>query len=101
MNDQQYFQQKWPARKKLYICSKPVSKSCFSPICMKLHLMQKFLNVLEREGRLFFMRKFNQYVDEVNDLQIEELIKDSSFDNALNFFEFPTWSCLKSIYIYI
>ena len=76
-----------------------LSKILLSPLHMKLRFMKNFVKVLDREGRgfAFLHQKFQQKSMEkikagiFDGPQIRELIKDTSFDDALNPAELSAW----------
>ena len=81
------------------------SKILLSPLHIKLGLMKNFVKALDREGRgfAFLLQKFQQKSMEkikagiFDGPQIRELIKDTSFDDALNPAELSAWLPLKSV----
>ena len=104
---------KWPSRQGLKpgshnVLSHPLvepSKILLPPLHIKLGLMKNFVKALDREGRRFasFHQKFQQKSMEkikagiFDDPQIRELIKGSSFDDALNPAELSAWFSLQSV----
>ena len=112
-NDQYYVRKEWPLREVLKpgshkILSHPLnepSKILLPPLHIKLDLMKNFVKALDREGRGFdfLHQKFQQKSTEkitagiFDGPQIRELIKDTSFDDALNPAELSAWLPLKSV----
>ena len=103
---------KWPSRQGLepgshnflsHALVEP-SKILLPPLHIKLGLMKNFVKVLDREGRgfPFHHQKFQQERIEkikagISDgLQIRELIKDTTFDDALNPAELFAWLSFRS-----
>ena len=113
VDDQYYVRQEWSSRQGLKpgshnVLSHPLvepSKIFLSSLHIKLGLMKNFVKALDREGRgfAFLHQKFQQKSMEkikagiFDGPQIRELIKDTSFDDALNPAELSAWLSLKSI----
>ncbi|KAF2356785.1 hypothetical protein FHG87_012459 [Trinorchestia longiramus] len=109
-DDQHYVRQEWPSRQGLKpgthnVVSHPLvelSKILLPPLHIKLGLMKNFIKALDREGGgfAFLYQKFQRKGIEkikagISDgPQIRELIKDTSFDDALKPLELPAWLCL-------
>lgn len=112
-DDQHYVRQEWPARQGLEpgshnVLSHPLvepSKILLPPLHIKLGLMNNFVKALDREGGgfAFLRKKFPQVSMEklkagiFDGPQIRELIKDASFDEALNPAELSAWLSFKSV----
>ena len=110
-NDQYYVRKEWPLREVLKpgshkILSHPLnepSKILLPPLHIKLDLMKNFVKALDREGRGFdfLHQKFQQKSTEkitagiFDGPQIRELIKDTSFHDALNPAEISAWLSLS------
>ena len=104
---------KWPSRQGLKpgshnVLSHPLvepSKILLPPLHIKLGLMKNFVKALDTKDRefAFLHQKFQQKSMEkikagiFDGPQIRELIKDTSFDDALNPAELSAWLSLKSI----
>ena len=111
--DQHYVRHEWPSRPELEpgshnVLSHPLvepSKILLPPLHLKLGLMKNFVKALDREDRgfAFLNHKFpRKSMDKLkagifNGPQIRELIKDASFDDALNPVELSAWLSLKSV----
>ena len=113
-DDQHYVsRQEWSSRQGLKpgshnALSHPLveqSKILLSPLHIKLRLMKNFVKALDREerGLAFLHQKFQQKSMEkikagiFDGPQIRELIKDTSFDDALNPAELSAWLPLMSV----
>ena len=112
-DDQHYFRHEWPSRQELKpgshnVLSHPQvepSKILLSPLHIKLGLMKNFVKALDREvrGFAFLHQKFQRKTMEklkagiFDGPQIMELIKDTSFDDALNPAEPSAWLSLESV----
>ncbi|KAF2352327.1 hypothetical protein FHG87_016916 [Trinorchestia longiramus] len=112
-DDQHYVRQEWPSRQGLKpeshnVVSHPLvepSKILLPPLYIKLGLMKNFVKALDREGGgfAFLHQKFQQKNMEkikagiFDGPQIRELIKDTSFNDALNPAELSAWLSLKSV----
>ena len=112
-DDQHYIRQEWPSRQGLEpgshnVLSHPLvepNKVLLPPLHIKLGLMKNFIKALDREGGgfAFLHQKFKQISMEnlkagiFDGPQIRELIKDASFDDALNPVELAAWLSLKSV----
>ena len=110
--DQYYVRQEWSSRQGLNpgshnVLFRPLvepSKVMLPPLHIKLGLMKNFVKALDREGCefAFLHRKFQQKITEkikagiFDGPQIRKLIKDTSFDVALNPAELSAWLSLKS-----
>ena len=104
---------KWPSRQGLKpgshnVLSHPLvepSKILLPPLHIKLGLMKNFVKALDTKDRefAFLHQKFQQKSMEkikagiFDGPQIRELIKDTSFDDALNPAELSAWLSLKCL----
>ena len=112
-DDQYYVRQEWSTRQGLKpgshnVLSHPLvepSKILLSSLHINFGLMKNFVKALDREGRGFasihqqFQQKSMEKIKAgiFDGPQIRELIKDTSFDDAVNPTELSVWLSLQSV----
>ena len=115
-DDQHYIRQEWPLRHGLEpglhnVQSPPLvepNKVLLPPLHTKLGLMKNIVKAMDRKGRgfTFLQQKFPRVSLEKHKAaifdgpQIRELMKDSTFDDALSATELSAWGSLKSVITY-
>ena len=114
-DDQHYIRQEWPLRQGLEpglynVKSPPLvepNKNLLSPLHIKLGLMKNFVKAMDRKGKglNFLQQKFPRVSLEklqaciFDGPQIREIMKGSTFDDALSATELSAWGSLKSVII--